>query len=537
MKALSFSLNQLFIPNFGPELSINILNSLKEKTDLGLFDRFTETTLSGIPLDPETFEIFDIHNYLPEIQFAFDLAPAVEFAAPNFQAADLFDALFPTSIPTVKSFGAFVKKEIMSKIRLALDGLFDAKVNVPTVGLSVDDVTFGVDGINIGVYTEHNNRLFPPMVDIDVIQVRCLHAYPFNFILKAVSHICFFLYHHKCSLKEFDFDLNVDTVDGSLVIDAKFMLNAEGINPLQTLSDISSALNGLLADSEGQFESIASSFGTTFESAAELFSGIAEDDRITLLMNAKLDVATRLELSFEAVSFTARINEASMALLAKITDTFDLAIGSFGDIHITPSVQLRLHVENTATPFNMIENPSALGQVSFSGDLEGIINVGMDNVPAEVSLRVFSPNLMSIDNLEFEARLDIDLVPIQGSEFDSILCVDSIPSSSNSNWHLTHPLSGINTILDEIAALSYPIWLADAVPFLPALDFSCVSTNGKYFLEEAIADSSPATVSGFLDAISAGCRHEAFSLYLSGGYDNGELEINILLETSASGSL
>ena len=72
---------------------------------------------------------------------------------------------------------------------------------------------------------------------------------------------------------------------------------------------------------------------------------------------------------------------------------------------------------------------------------------------------------------------------------------------------------------------------------MPALDFSCVSTNGKHFLEEAIADSSSATVSGFLDAIMAGCRNEGFSLILSGGYDNGELEINVMLDTSASGSL
>ena len=171
-RAISFTLGQLFVPNFGPELSLNVLNSLKAKQELnGVFDRFTELTISGIPLDPTTFEIFSVNNYLPEIQFALDLAPAVEFAASNFQAADLFDALFPTSIPTVKSFGAFVKKEIMSKIRLALDGLFDAKVNVPTIGLSVDEVTFGVDGINLGVYTEHNNRLFPPVVDLDVVQV------------------------------------------------------------------------------------------------------------------------------------------------------------------------------------------------------------------------------------------------------------------------------------------------------------------------------------------------------------------------------
>ena len=185
-RALSFALDQLFEPNFGPELSLEILNSMKAKLDLnGAFDRFTESTLTGIPLDPTTFEVFDIHNYLPEIQFALDLAPAVEFAAPSFRAADLFDALFPASIPTIKSFESFVKKKVMSKIRLALDGLFDAKVNVPTIGLSVDEVTFGVNGTSLGVYTEHNNRLFPPVIDIDTIQVSCVCVQSFNVILNS----------------------------------------------------------------------------------------------------------------------------------------------------------------------------------------------------------------------------------------------------------------------------------------------------------------------------------------------------------------
>ena len=29
----------------------------------------------------------------------------------------------------------------------------------------------GVDGVNIGVYTESNNKLFPPMIDIDALKV------------------------------------------------------------------------------------------------------------------------------------------------------------------------------------------------------------------------------------------------------------------------------------------------------------------------------------------------------------------------------
>jgi hypothetical protein len=114
--------------------------------------------------------VFNIHNYLPELQFALGLSPAVNFAAPNFRASDLFDALFPASIPTVKSFGTFIKKSVMSKIQTALNGLFDVKVNVPTAGLSVDEITFGVDGFNMGEYSATNNKLFPPSIDVDALQ-------------------------------------------------------------------------------------------------------------------------------------------------------------------------------------------------------------------------------------------------------------------------------------------------------------------------------------------------------------------------------
>ena len=174
-KALSFSMDKLFMPNFGPDLSIKLLDSLRENVNLnGVFDRFSGFSVSGIPMDPDTFEVFDIENYLPELQFSLDLAPKVEFAAPNFRASDLFDAVFPTSLPTLQSFISFMKKDIMSKIQIALDGLFEAKVNVPTAGLSVDAVSFGEDGINLGEWTEFNNKLFPPMINVDVVQVSIL---------------------------------------------------------------------------------------------------------------------------------------------------------------------------------------------------------------------------------------------------------------------------------------------------------------------------------------------------------------------------
>ena len=176
IEALSFSLDKLYgSSTFQFDLNIQMLKSLQSKLDLKvLFNRFSGFSASGIPMDPITFEVFNIDNYLPEIQFSLDLAPSIDFAAPNFRGSDLFDAMFPTAFPTLQSFILFIKKNIMSKIQLALDGLFDAKVDVPTTGLSVDEVDFGVSGPNLGEWSEFNNELFPPMIDVDVVQVSIL---------------------------------------------------------------------------------------------------------------------------------------------------------------------------------------------------------------------------------------------------------------------------------------------------------------------------------------------------------------------------
>ena len=192
-------MDKLFTPDFGPDISFKMLDSLKSKLDLnGAFDRFSAQSASGFPLDPNTSEVFDINNYLSEIQFSLDLAPSINFAAPSFRASDLFDAMFPKSCPTVKSFGSFIKKRIMSKIRQALNGLFDAEVDIPTLGLTVDRVSFGFEGFELGNYSEFNNELFPPMIDVDAVQVSpflycsfascqisCLH----NFLLRLFHHI------------------------------------------------------------------------------------------------------------------------------------------------------------------------------------------------------------------------------------------------------------------------------------------------------------------------------------------------------------
>jgi hypothetical protein len=217
-------------------------------------------------------------------------------------------------------------------------------------------------------------------------------------------------------LQEFVFEIFVDVVDGALVIDADFAINAQGVNPLQILGEVSSSIGGLLVGSGGKFNSIVSSFGSAFNSATQLFNSIATDERIALSLDANLNAKVRLELSFNDITFRTINNDLSMSLLARIKDTFDVNIGSFGELHIIPSIQLQLQAENTATPFDMIQNPSALAEFSFDGEFEGIVTVNVDNIPMAISLIAQSTDLTSAAALEFEARLDIDLVPISDSK-------------------------------------------------------------------------------------------------------------------------
>lgn len=95
----------------------------------------------------------------------------------------------------------------------------------------------------------------------------------------------------------------------------------------------------------------------------------------------------------------------------------------------------------------------------------------------------------------------------------------------------------MNATLDEIAALKYPMWLSTAAPYLPDLDFECVSISGKKYLHDSISNSTPATVAGLLNTVATGCRNN--NLVLSGGYnkDAEELEVNIIREINSTRKL
>jgi hypothetical protein len=172
-RAQRFSLDDLFTPNFGPGLSRKLLDRLKGFSSANisdLFGRFSATdSLTGLPMDPDTKEIFKVGSFLAELQVAFNLAPSLNFAAKGFDASSIQEALFPNPVPTLRSFASFIKREIMSKIRAVMD--FSVPVDVIAGGLTVETPTFSANGVDFGNFSVDSTQLFPPSINLDVVQV------------------------------------------------------------------------------------------------------------------------------------------------------------------------------------------------------------------------------------------------------------------------------------------------------------------------------------------------------------------------------
>lgn len=67
IRASKFTMDDLFTPNFGPSLSLNLLNKIKSVPSLQIeFSRFDIIDIvSGLPMDSITKELFDVNAYLP----------------------------------------------------------------------------------------------------------------------------------------------------------------------------------------------------------------------------------------------------------------------------------------------------------------------------------------------------------------------------------------------------------------------------------------------------------------------------------------
>jgi hypothetical protein len=292
-----FTMDDLFAPDFNVNLTCKVLTTLMETLSLSSnFSRFSGTSnFSKMPMDPITNEIFNVRNYLSDIQVAFGIALSTDLTAPNFALVDLKEALFP-NVPTLRVFADSVKSMLVKKINDKLNGLFENSVDLQ-----------GFDGIQLGGndssaininWPSKSTRAFIPKLRIDQVQ-------------------------------GFSFDIDVDVSDsGSLSLDARFTLGAVGVNPIKTLSDIASRLSGELQGLSSSFEGLTSSLQSSFSNATALFSNIANSDRIQLLLDANIDLIVSLSLpSFEVkatleafdASLTAVIGKVFVAIVAHIS--------------------------------------------------------------------------------------------------------------------------------------------------------------------------------------------------------------------------
>jgi hypothetical protein len=249
-------------------------------------------------------------------------------------------------------------------------------------------------------------------------------------------------------------------------------------------------------------------------------------------------------LSLDFFQLTTTVNRLDASFTGSISDEFVATVGGVS-INVAPFIQLYLEVENTAVPFDVILNPSALSELSFGGNFTGLVVMSVPEIPASVSLQALSPDIVNC-GLVFELGLDIDLVPIEDGE----LLQSTLPYCVTSYSYFTLFSIEIISVLNELSALSYPEWLENVASYLPAIDLECVANSGIGYLNKAVANSDAATVSGLLDAIDQGCSASTLScggdsgrrrlvaddsplhqIGLSGGYnsESQELEINIVV--------
>lgn len=199
------------------------------------------------------------------------------------------------------------------------------------------------------------------------------------------------------------------------------------MNPAQTLADIASSLGSALQGSTGDFNEIAGAMSSSFDSAADLFTEIAQSDKILMSLDATLDFSVNADLSLSSFSITSTMSDLRSSFTAYISDSYDFTAGGF-HTHITPSVLVFLEANNTATPFDVFATPNALTEFAFGGTFDGMVAVAVDGIPAQVTLRASSDDITKATSLQFEARLDIDLHPIK-SECNPLIFFTLIPNS------------------------------------------------------------------------------------------------------------
>ncbi len=507
--ALDFTLDELLAPDYGLDVTLKIMDALKATPTLSsFFARFSGTSIyTNMPMDPVTYEIFNVKNYLPEVQVSFNLVPSPLLASPNFGLTDLHEFLSP-KVPSLRAFADKMKSKLVAIIAEKLNGLFNTTVSSP-----------GFGSIQIG-----GSASFPPSL-----------SWPIGSTNVFTPQMRF------DKVQGFLFDLEIGVSDsGSLRLVASLSMNFVGVNPIQTLADIASGISSKLTSLSGDFEGLTSSMQSGFNDAATLLSDIADSDRIELLLDA--NVAVIIGLSLPSFDFSAELEALDASLSASIgkvhfhgiivvsillltlfqhddqyldlpANEFNINLGGT-TLSINPSLLLHLEANNTRLPIDLKNNLSDITEFDFAGTFQSDVNVGVAGIPVELSISADSKDITNASSVDFKIGLDIDLFPIRETLIE---------------------------LLEELRDIRYPSVIQQSSPYLPRLDLSCVSKSGIAYLggyamnvtvlsaenpSSQPSHSSVSTkypISGFLSAVADGCSTNG--LGLSGGYNSTSEEL------------
>ena len=180
-----------------------------------------------------------------------------------------------------------------------------------------------------------------------------------------------------------------------ILVEARFILDVIDVDPIQTLSDVASSLNEMLQNTDGPLGDIVSSFGSSLGSVSEVFDEVTNSSNVKLALDALLDVSVRIDLSLDNFDFDVQVNELAAGLNANIGGNFSFDVGDYF-VGIRSSLEMNLEAVNTATPFLL--NVSDFGdftQFDYTGDFDSLVSVGVQGIPAEISLRASSDELVS----------------------------------------------------------------------------------------------------------------------------------------------
>lgn len=196
---------------------------------------------------------------------------------------------------------------------------------------------------------------------------------------------------------------------------ATFVVNVEGVNPLLALQNAADSLNATLQSVGSEFQDVvnAPGFVDGFSNAADFLANITEANKVTLALDATIDVAVAIELSTSNFAVAAEVRALSSALSVRAEESFEANVGGFY-VTVSPTIGLQLSANNTAVPFSLFGG-SGLTSFDFGGSLDSRVVVMVEGVPAAVTFEAALPDLTNASSLEFDVFVDIDLYPIRES--------------------------------------------------------------------------------------------------------------------------